>query len=550
MLQLYNLGILTAGILNTFIGLIIYFKNRKALSNILFGFVSLFFAIWCYSWAALLFIGADGELTIFFARLLNFGAVFIPFFYFHWIISILKLSKKERISIIVGYIIALFFGILSWSNWYIKGIHSILFFPNWPTAGPLYKWYLMLGYFPFVFYTIHLLFKHVKISNDRNRKNQLKYVILVTILGFGAGALNFPLMYKINPFGSLGEFGMFVGLAFFIPFPILLSYTIVKYHFMDIKVILVEVLAGFAAIILFIDILLTNPFSWQFVILKVLILIIFICLGITLIRSVLKEVRQREKLEILTKKIEKAYEVEKRARKELQRLDKAKRQFMMATQHHLRTPLTSMRGYLDLLFGGSYGKIPPKIKEVMKKFMASTKNEIKIVNEFLDISQFQMGKKVVTLAEGVDVGIILKEAVEDVKLEAKARGIYLNLEIPDTIPKIKADEQKLKAAIYNIIDNAVKYTKKGGVTVKLKKINNKIQIIIKDTGVGISKEQQDELFTRLFERGEHAQKLFATGKGIGLYITAKIVEEHNGKIWAESAGEGKGSTFYIELPIK
>jgi len=223
---------------------------------------------------------------------------------------------------------------------------------------------------------------------------------------------------------------------------------------------------------------------------------------------------------------------------------------MMATQHHLRTPLTSMRGYLDLLFGGSYGKIPPKIKEVMKKFMASTKNEIKIVNEFLDISQFQMGKKVVTLAEGVDVGIILKEAVEDVKLEAKARGIYLNLEIPDTIPKIKADEQKLKAAIYNIIDNAVKYTKKGGVTVKLKKINNKIQIIIKDTGVGISKEQQDELFTRLFERGEHTQKLFATGKGIGLYITAKIVEEHNGKIWAESAGEGKGSTFYIELPIK
>jgi signal transduction histidine kinase len=242
--------------------------------------------------------------------------------------------------------------------------------------------------------------------------------------------------------------------------------------------------------------------------------------------------------------------VEKHARKELQRLDKAKSQFMMATQHHLRTPLTSMRGYLDLLFGGSYGKIPPKIKDILKKFESSTKNEIKIVNEFLDISKFQMGKKVVVLKEGVDLEPILKEAVEDVELEARSKGIYLKKDISGKIPKIKADEQRLKVAIYNIVDNAVKYTDQGGIEVKLVKIDGKVRIIVKDTGTGIPEEQKSKLFSKLFERGERAQKLFATGKGIGLYITAKIIQEHNGKVWAESGGKGKGSTFYIELPVR
>jgi signal transduction histidine kinase len=247
--------------------------------------------------------------------------------------------------------------------------------------------------------------------------------------------------------------------------------------------------------------------------------------------------------------LKRALEVEKKAKAGLEELDKAKSQFMMATQHHLRTPLTSMQGYLDLLFGGTYGKIPKKIEEVLKKFAASTKNEIKIVNEFLDISQFQLGKKVVVVRDGVDLRPILEEAMGDIELEAKTKGIYLKTKVPRNLPKIKADEQKLKAAIYNIIDNSVKYTRKGGVAVKAEKVNNKVRVIVEDTGVGMTEDQNKRLFGKLFERGDKAQKLFTTGRGIGLYITAKIIKAHNGKIWAESEGLGKGSTFYIELPI-
>ena len=277
-------------------------------------------------------------------------------------------------------------------------------------------------------------------------------------------------------------------------------------------------------------------------------MVVFVYLGVSLVQSVLKEFKYREK-------IERAYEIEKEAlgkeknvRKELERLDKAKTQFMMATQHHLRTPLTSMQGYLDLIFGGTYGKIPPKLKEVLKKFQASTKNEVKIVNDFLDISQFQLGKSVVLLRDNVDVGEILKEAVGDVEIEAKTKGIYVKAEIPKNVPKAKADEQKLKAAVYNIVDNAVKYTRQGGVKVSVEKASGKIKIAIRDTGVGISSEDKDKLFGKLFERGDQAQKIFTTGRGIGLYITYKIIQAHNGRIWVESEGKGKGSAFYIELP--
>jgi signal transduction histidine kinase len=255
-----------------------------------------------------------------------------------------------------------------------------------------------------------------------------------------------------------------------------------------------------------------------------------------------KEITERKK------EAEKAYEIEKGARKQLELLDKAKNQFLLTIQHHLRTPLTAMIGYSDLLLNGTYGKQPKKTVEVIKKCQTSTKNLVKMVNEFLDITQFQLGKDVVVLKPGVQIVPIINEIFEELKFETGKKDIYLKLEKPEKLFGIKADREKLKAALYNLIDNAVKYTNEGGVKVKIES-NNNIKIIIEDTGIGISKERQENLFNKTFERGEEAKKTFATGRGIGLYIAGQIVSAHNGKVWAESGGEGKGSTFYVELPF-
>ena len=258
----------------------------------------------------------------------------------------------------------------------------------------------------------------------------------------------------------------------------------------------------------------------------------------------------QKKVDEQTREIKQAYEVEKRAHQELEKLDETKNQFIMASQHHLRTPLTAMAGYADLILAGSYGKISPKLKGVISKIQTSTLRLLRIVNEFLDISQFQLGKEIVFLQPGVDITAILKEVIEELKFEADNKKIYLKLvKSRAKIPLIKADSEKLKVALFNIFDNAIKYTEKGGVTISCEVKDGKLRLISRDTGAGIPKEAMPTLFEKLFERGQSAQKIFVNGRGIGLFISAQIVKGHNGKIWAGSEGEGKGSTFIIELPV-
>ena len=258
---------------------------------------------------------------------------------------------------------------------------------------------------------------------------------------------------------------------------------------------------------------------------------------------------QTQEIREQKEKVEKAFEVEKQAHEELKKLDQNKTEFMLITQHHLRTPLSGNMGFLDLLMAGQFGKIPVKIKNVISSVRDSTQKEINVVNELLDVSSYQLGKDMIRLDTDIDIENLMEETLKDLKLQAENKGIYLKYEKEGAIPKIPSDRTKLKLALTNIIDNCIKYTLEGGVTVSLKTENNKLLILVKDTGVGISKEAIPNLFNQTFHRGEQAQKMFAVGKGIGLFLSGKIIDGHHGKIWVESEGEGKGSTFHIELPV-
>ena len=244
----------------------------------------------------------------------------------------------------------------------------------------------------------------------------------------------------------------------------------------------------------------------------------------------------------------KAYAIEKQAKEELEKLDIIKNQFLAQTQHDLRTPLGVIKDYCDLLADGIFGKLPKKAIEVVRRIQAVAQNKIKDVNNFLDTTQFQLGKKVVALKPGVVLNPILDEIIADLKLQAESKKIYLTLEKPVAAIVLAADREKLKAAIFNIIDNCIKYTLKGGVKIQVKN-DGGIKIIVSDTGIGIPKEKITSLFDSAFERGEQAKNTFAAGRGIGLYLSSQIIKAHNGKVWAESEGEGKGSTFHIELPL-
>lgn len=255
----------------------------------------------------------------------------------------------------------------------------------------------------------------------------------------------------------------------------------------------------------------------------------------------------QKKVEDQTKELKDAYQMEKKAREELERLDTTKNQFLLATQHHLRTPLTAMRWNADLLLKT---KLSKKAKLGVESIKLSTGKLIKMVNEFLDITQFQLGKNIAYVKLEINLQEILKEIISELEYEKTQRKIFIKLENPENMDFVLADREKLKAALFNIIDNAVKYTTEGGVTITVEKQDKNVILKVKDTGIGISAEHIKDMFNKVFERGQEAQKTFVTGRGIGLYIASQIIKAHNGKIWVKSEGEGKGSTFYIEFPIK
>lgn len=255
----------------------------------------------------------------------------------------------------------------------------------------------------------------------------------------------------------------------------------------------------------------------------------------------------QQKVDEQTKELKQAYQTEKTAREELEKLDTTKNQFLLATQHHLRTPLTAMKWSADLMLKR---KLDKRSKIAIQGFKTSTEKLIKMVNEFLDITQFQLGKNLAYVKSEVELQGVVREIIEELEFEKKSKKIYLNLEAFDDSDIILADRGKIKMAIFNIIDNAVKYTNTGGVTVFIEKNINNVILKVKDTGIGISLDNQKNMFNKVFERGLEAQKTFATGRGIGLYIASQIIKAHNGRIFAESQGEGKGLTITIELPAK
>ena len=248
-----------------------------------------------------------------------------------------------------------------------------------------------------------------------------------------------------------------------------------------------------------------------------------------------------------SKQVEKAYAVEKQAREELQNLGEVKDQFILATQHHLRTPLSIIKGYLSTVLESN--SINSEDRQHLDRTLESTDRLIGTVNELLDVAQIEVGKKTLDI-KPINIKKLIEEIIGELSNEAKEKNIEIEIFPNKDWPDVMADKEKIKIALTNLIDNAVKYTKEGEIIIMGKKTKDCFQISIKDTGIGVDPKKIKTIFSKYFERGKEAKKIFTTGRGIGLFIAANIIKAHNGKIYAKSQGVGKGSEFIIELPIK
>ncbi len=250
----------------------------------------------------------------------------------------------------------------------------------------------------------------------------------------------------------------------------------------------------------------------------------------------------------LEKKVESQVKELKRAYRKLQRIDKTKTEFMSIVSHQLRTPLSIIKGHLSMLNEGVYDDDEEKKKKVINNVYQANERLIALVNDVLNISRIQSGRVEINKEEK-DVVELVRDMTEKMNPSAEEKGIDLVFHEPqEEFPLLNIDASKIENVLINLIDNAIKYTEEGSVELRLERKEESVIIRIDDTGEGMSREELDKLF-ETFSRGSAGKKHWIQGSGLGLYIARQFVEMHDGKVWAESEGKGKGSTFYIELPL-
>lgn len=256
-----------------------------------------------------------------------------------------------------------------------------------------------------------------------------------------------------------------------------------------------------------------------------------------MLKLVPKGVLEAEKFELLGKE-----EIEKTA-KEMVKIDTLKGEFMNIAAHELKTPLVPIISYTEMLLEDK--RLPKDVKEKLKICLASAKREADLVSDILDISKLESGTMKLEV-EDVDMVDMLKEVTQGMAPAVKQKNLYFKAEIPSKLPIARVDMRRIIQVISNLINNATKFTEKGGITVKAIDDGKNIIISVSDTGMGISPENLKKLFTKFFQV-DTTERRKQGGTGLGLAICKGIIEGHKGKIWIEST-MGKGTTFSFSVP--
>ncbi len=228
--------------------------------------------------------------------------------------------------------------------------------------------------------------------------------------------------------------------------------------------------------------------------------------------------------------------------------DELKDDFLSIASHQMRTPISAISGYASILNSGDAGKLNADQQKFAKIIENSTKRLSYLINDFLTASRLRSGKFDIDKSEA-DLKSMLKSEVASLEDQFESKDVKLRVNIDSHIPKMQVDEQKLRQVMMNLMDNALHYTQKGGkVEVTLKQDGRAAMFEVKDNGIGVPKDAQSELFSKMFRAG-NAKEVRPDGTGLGLYLAKKVVLGHNGHIIFESE-EGEGSTFGFKIPIK
>lgn len=448
-------------------------------------------------------------------------------FYFSLIFPKGKINNWLKYSIWVASLVItvlIFSRLIIWDVTITKSGADVTF----GSLGALYLLYF-LGFLSAAIYV--LLKKYLKEKGVE--KKQLGFLLLglcLFLIGATITNLIIPFAWGIFEPSKYGPY-------FSIIFTTMTFYAITRHHLFDIKIIATEIFAVVISAIMFVQIFAYE--SSQGVFLGVLLFIGVAFFSYLLFRSVNKEVQAKNKIVSLNKELNQKNTY-------LDELLKQKSEFLHITSHQLKTPISIIRGYLSMILDGDY--TGTKKDDAIAKAMMASNRLGDTVRDFLDASDLE-GENIYFKLSPVSITKIIEDLIDNKQVLLKNKDLKLELIKPQTpLPLALTSEERITDVFSNLIDNAIFYTPQGSVKVLLSADSKSIQIEVRDTGIGILPEEGEKLFQKFF-RSVRSSLLKPDGSGLGLFIAQKIVLNCGGKIWLKSQGLGKGTSFFVKLPI-
>ncbi|KKU51614.1 MAG: PAS/PAC sensor signal transduction histidine kinase [Parcubacteria group bacterium GW2011_GWA2_47_10] len=380
--------------------------------------------------------------------------------------------------------------------------------------------------------------RYIQKETEPAKKQQYLFITAGTIVGVALSAATNIILPLYGRFDLLwaGPVGAGVWAS-------ILAYSVLRDDLVNIRVITTQMFVSVFLLIYFIHIF--EFHTSEQLALNLFIFGITAALGFFLMQSVIHEVRQREDLLALSAKLQHAND-------DLKKLDESKSEFITIASHQMRTPLSTSKGYISILMEGTFGKLSAGQIEALHKIYVTNERLIKLIDDLLSLSRIEAGKILYDFKR-TDLVQAVKEVVEESAPITEKKHLRIIVTMPSfPAPYVLADVDKIHQVILNLLDNALRYTDRGGAEIRFYQTNIDekpyLGMIVEDSGRGIDPEDLAHLFTK-FTRSERTRKLYTEGSGLGLYVAKKVIEDHNGRIYATSGGVGKGSSFFVELPI-
>ena len=504
--------------------------RNKAAQALLF--TTTMFAVWCFldliTWASprsdiIMFVWST---LMYFELLMYVGAFYFVYAFFNQKFP----SFKIELAIFIMFLPLILFGHTKLNLVGFDFTNCL----RYASEGPLWQYYV----YGFEFLFVGLILSLTVQELYKKRRNKRETILV------SAGILLFLLSFSIgNLIGSFlgdwkaGQIGLF-GMPIFVAF---LGYILVRYQTFRIKLLATEALMAGQLILLCSLLFVRSIENAQ--IIAVGTILFFSILGTLLIKSVRSEVEQRVEIEKLASILETTNE-------RLRIVDKQKSEFVSIASHQLRSPLTAIRGYTSMILDGNYGVAPEKMVAVLGRIHESAKLMAFSIEDFLNVSRIESGN---IKYESSDFNLRDQAAhiVDDLRPEAIRSGLLLLFK--STIASkgiVRADMSKTQQILHNLINNSLKYTQKGTITVYVHEnyVARKLYVEILDTGIGMSETTIKDLFQK-FSRAKNANSVNINGTGLGLFVAREMARAMGGEITCSSGGDGKGASFVLMMPL-